>query len=178
MMLRQPESQFGISVEPRSVTPPGRVLRGGLPGAAHGSQNEQRSRFAKTFFQPEIGVEWITYQKPRLIAKVGQRMTELMRKLKAILRPVSALSCQTDSNAAARRALEVDLRMISPTVDIDAVELSVWAIPPKFRGRRLQYGSDICGTSTPEPVSLHMDIERLRSESTAVICCSHRVAHR
>src|SRR5271165_1423864 len=158
MMLRQRDSLLDIIVEPRSVTPPGRVGRGSQPCTAHGSQSEQRSRFAKTLFQPEVGLERIAYRPLRIIAEVGQRVAELVGKLKAILRPVSILSCQTDRNTTARGALEIGLRMIGPVVDIDTVELSPWAMPPKFRAGRLQNCSDISGTSSPKPARLHLDI--------------------
>src|ERR1700738_4072706 len=71
MMLRQRDSLLGIVVERRSVSPPGRVGRGCPPCTAHGSQREQRSSFAKTLFQPEIGVARKAYRLVRTIAEVG-----------------------------------------------------------------------------------------------------------
>ena len=50
LMLRERHLLFGVGIKPGSVSSPRRVGRGGLPGAAHGSQGEQRSRFAETFF--------------------------------------------------------------------------------------------------------------------------------
>jgi hypothetical protein len=169
-MLRSRESLFCVGIKPWCVIPPRRIGRRGPPRAAHGSQGEQRSRFAKTFFQPEISMGGITHQPVRTIAEVGQCVAELVCKLKAILRPVSVLGCQTDRNSAARGALEIGLRMIGPAVNINAVELSPWAMPPKFKGRRLQQGSDISGTSGSKPVGLYLDIERPR-----ISHCSQRV---
>ena len=96
MMLRQRDSMLDIIVEPRSVTLPSPVGRGSQPCAAHGSQSEQRSGFAKTLFQPEVGVARIAYRLLRIIAEIGQRVAELVGKLKAILRPVSIFSRQAN----------------------------------------------------------------------------------
>ena len=63
---------------------------------------------------------WITHQ-PLIIAVVGQRVTELMRKLKAILRPVSIPNRQCDPNAASRHSLEIGLGMIGAIVDLDTI---------------------------------------------------------
>jgi hypothetical protein len=98
-------------------------------------QREQRSRFAKAFFQPEVGMVWITHQLLWIVAEVGQRVAELVRKLKTVLGPVSIPSGKSDPNAAARRSLEIRLRMIGPVVNIDTVELSVGTIPPELAGR-------------------------------------------
>ena len=70
-----------------------------------------------------------------LIAEVGQRVAELVRKLKAILRPVSVLSGQADRDSAACGALEIGLRMIGTVVDIDTAELGPRAVAPNFRGQ-------------------------------------------
>jgi len=72
-----------------------------------------------------------------IIAVVGRRVAELVRKLKAVLRPVSIPNRQSDPNAAARRSLEIGLRMIGTIVDIDTIQFCVWAVPLKFERRRL-----------------------------------------
>jgi len=59
-------------------------------------------------------------------------VAELVRELKAILRPVSVLSRQANRNTATLRALEIGLRMIGPMVGIYDVELSSGAAAPKF----------------------------------------------
>ena len=56
-----------------------------------------------------------------IIAVVGQRVAELVRKLKAILRPTSIANCQSNPDAAARCSLEIGLGMISAIVDIDTI---------------------------------------------------------
>src|SRR6202035_1469502 len=131
----------------------------GPPGAAHRSQGVQRSRFTKTFFQPEIGMGWITHQLARPIAEVGQGMTELVRKLKAVLRPMSVLSGQANRDAAGGRPLEVRLRMIRPMIDVDPAQLSPRAVAPKFKACRLQKGGQIGGTGRSKPVCLDADIQ-------------------
>src|ERR1700740_1616107 len=106
-MLREREPPVGVSAEPRSIVSPGRIGRSDLPGTTHSSQGEQRSRFAKAFFQPEIGVGRITHQPLRIITEVGQRMAELVGKLKAVLGPVSVLSGEANRDTPPRRALGV-----------------------------------------------------------------------
>src|SRR3977135_1323253 len=113
-----------------------------------------------------------------MIAVVGQRVAEIVRELKGVLCPVRIPSRQSDPNAAARPSFEIGLRMIGTIVNVDPIELSVRAMLPNFYGRRLQHGSNIIGTSSPEAVSLHTYIERLRSESGTLICCSYRTVHR
>ena len=112
----------------------------------------------------------------RAVAEIGQRVTEFMRKLKAILRPISISTRQTDRNSTVRGALEIDLRMISSVVDIDTVELSPVTMSPNFGGGRLQYASDIRRTSLPKPIWLHMNIEGLRDEYEVIVCCSRNTA--
>jgi|SRR5580704_2424487 len=157
-MLRERQPLLCIGVQPRSVVLPGRIGRGRAPSTAHGSQGEQRSRFAKTFFQPEIVVGWITDQPPRSIAEVGQRVAELVRKLKTVLRPVSVLSGQADHDPTTGRALEIGLRMIGTMIDIDTAELGPRAVAPNFKGHRLQKGGEISGTGRSKRVSLHPEI--------------------
>ena len=86
-------------------------------------------------------------------------MAELVRKLKAVLRPVRVLGGETDRDTTFRRALEIRLRMVVPMIDVDTIELSPWTVLPKFKGRRPQEGSNISGTSAAKSVRLHPDIE-------------------
>jgi hypothetical protein len=98
----------------------------------------------------------------RIIAEVGQSVAEFVRKLKAILRPVSILSRQTDRYSTACGALEIDFRMIGSVVDIDTVKPDVLAMSPNFIGYGLQYRGDVTGTYPPKPLSLHSNIRRFR----------------
>ena len=175
-MFRQREPSLDVSIEPRGVIPPGRKGRGVLPLTAHGSQSKQRGRFAKAFFQPEIGVPCGGYHLALIVAVVGQCVAELVSKLKTVLRPVSILSGESDGDSTGRSKFEIDLRMIGPVIDVETVELSPWAMPPKLRARRLQHGRDISGTNPPESIRLHPDIQRVSSEIWVMIRCSYRVA--
>src|SRR5580704_120799 len=87
LMLRQRDSMLDVIVEPWSVTPPSPVGRGSQPCAAHGSQSEQRSRFAKAFLQPEVGVWQTTDKAPAVVTEIGDCMAEFMGELEAVLRP-------------------------------------------------------------------------------------------
>jgi hypothetical protein len=98
-------------------------------------------------------LRWITHQ-PHIIAEVGERVAELVRKLKAVLRPMSVATGQANRNTATWRALEIGLRMIGTIIDINTAQLSPGAVAPKFKGRRLQEDSDIFGTSRSKPVNL------------------------
>ncbi len=98
-----------------------------------------------------------------MVAVVGQRVAELVSKLKAVLRPVSILSCQSNSDVTGWIKLKVDLRMIAPVVDVDAVELRPRAIPPKLKAGRLQHGRDISWASLSKSIRLHTDIEGISS---------------
>src|SRR5438309_1155831 len=98
-----------------------------------------------------------------MIAKIGQRVAELVRELEAVLRPVGTLSGQTDRDTAVRGTLEIELRVIGPMVDLDAAESSAWAMSPKFTGGGLQHGRNIRGTDSSKTAGRHMDIKRSRS---------------
>ena len=55
----------------------------------------------------------------RIIAELRERVTELVRKLKAVLRPVSVPSGQSNRDTATWRTLEVGLWMIGTIMDIN-----------------------------------------------------------
>src|SRR5258708_17585114 len=58
--------------------------------------------------------------------------------------------------------------MIGAVVDVDAIQLGIWAIPPNLKGRRLQDGRDISGTRPSKSASLYVDVERLRTKRHAI----------
>jgi hypothetical protein len=157
-MLRKGESILGIGLEPRSIVLPRRVGRGGFPGAAHRSQGEERCCLAEGFFQPEIGLRWESDQPLGSIAVVRQCMTELVRELEAVLRPMGVAGGQADRDPAGRRPPKVRLRVVRTIIDIDSSELSGPAIPPKFEASRLQKQGEIGGTNSPKAVRLNPKI--------------------
>ena len=55
------------------------------------------------------------------MAEVGQGVTELVRKLEAILGAMNVLGRQADRDAATWRSLEIGLRMIGPAVGSNIV---------------------------------------------------------
>src|ERR1700722_5733793 len=118
-MFCQRNSLLGIAVQPRRVILPAWIGRRDPPGAGHGSQGKQRGRLTQTFFQPEIGLGWKTHHSLRSIVEVGQGVTEFVRKLKAVLRPMSVLGSQADRDAALCRALDVRLWVIKTMIDIN-----------------------------------------------------------
>jgi hypothetical protein len=73
----------------------------------------------------------VIHQLLRIIVVVGQRVAELVRKLKGILCPMRIASRQSDPDAATRRSFEIGLRMIGAIVNVDPVELSA-GNAPKF----------------------------------------------
>jgi hypothetical protein len=152
-------------VEPASVVPPRRIRRGACPRAAHGPQSIQRGCFAQALFQPGIGVPWITHRPPSAIAEVRKRVAKLVRKLKSILGPAGISGRQAYRDAAVCLALEVGHRMTRSMVDVDARNLSAWAISPDLVRRRLQDCRDILGTNPPEPRHVNMDSGNSRPEA-------------
>src|SRR4030088_3318998 len=95
-------------------------------------KTNKKTASQSTFFQPQVGVAWITHRPLRIIAVVGQRVAELVRKLKGILCPVRIASRKSDPDAATRRSFEIGLRMISAIVNVHPLELSVRAMLPNF----------------------------------------------
>jgi hypothetical protein len=96
-----------------------------------------------------------------VVAEVGQGVTELVRKLEAILGPMSVLSGQANRNAAIGRPLKIGLGMIDPMIDVDPAEFGPRAVAPDLKCRGLQNGAEICGTSCTESVCLHPDVKRV-----------------
>jgi hypothetical protein len=96
------------------------------------------------------------------VAEVGQGVTELVRKLEAILGPMNVLGRQANRDAATWRSLEIGLRMIGPVIDVDTAEFGPRTVAPNFKGNGLQKGGQICGTSRTKSVYLNTDVKRSR----------------
>jgi len=77
----------------------------------------------------------VMHQLLRIIVVVGQRMAELVRKLKGILCSMRIASRQSDPDATTRRSFEIGLGMIGAVVNVDPVELSVRAMLPNLECR-------------------------------------------
>lgn len=95
----------------------------------------------------------------RSVAEIGERMAELVRKLKAVLRPMSVLGGQANGNTAIWCALEIGLRMIGTMIDIDTIEVSPWAVAPNFKRSGLQDCDEIFGTNLSKPAHLDPNIK-------------------
>jgi hypothetical protein len=88
-------------------------------------------------------------------------MTELVRELEAVLGPMGVAGRQADRNPTGRRPLEVGLRMVRTIIDINSGELSVPAVPPKFKTGRLQKRREIGRTNSSKAARLNPEIQRM-----------------
>lgn len=91
---------------------------------------------------------------------MGKGVAKLVRKLEAVLRPISIASRKSDRDPPGWSPFKIGPRMIGAVRELDTRKLNVRAVPRQFASGGLHHGGDVGPAGAAKPRPMNHDIRK------------------